>query len=313
MASAWEIPPAVSGSLARAASPSSTAPGANPARARRATRARPAGAVSGAAPSRRSRRNGHAAIQRSSAARALAAERSLVGEPRHQQLTVGQRRGVELEAAADEDLQVVGGRASGRQAKVHPHPGAGGGARGDVEPERAPHRRLEPVGADHQRTAPDLAPDAQADGSPVLDLGPLDGGVLVETHAGRRARRAEERVVEPEPSLRQCGRLRASGRGEGGRGGEAEAVVADGGERAPAHGVAQPEAPEHRHAPRHDPLAAGLLARKTPGVVDVDPQPGAAQQDGQRRPGRSAARDDDVYGHGRGQGMKRGLSAKARR
>ncbi len=244
-----------------------------------------------------------------------AAERPLVAEPCHEELTVGQRRGVELVATADEDLQVVGERASRRQAKVHPHAGAPRGTRGDVEPKRAPHRRLEPVGADHQGGAPELSPDAQPDGPPAFELDPLDGGVLVETHAGRRAGRADEHVVEPEAPLRQRGHLGVAGRREGGRGGEAEAVIPDGRKRAAADGVAQPEALEHRHAAWHDPLAAGLVAREAPGVVEVDAQAGAAQQDRQRRPGRSAARDDDVYGHGKGHGhgMKRGLSAKARR
>ena len=125
---------------------------------------------------------------------------------------------------------------------------------------------------------------------------------------GCRAGGADEHLVEPEAPLRQRAPLRMSARREGGRGGEAEAVVPDRRERAPADGVTQPEAPEHRHAsrhnpfptsPPHDPFAAGLLAGKTPGLEHVDAQAGPSQQDRQRRPRRPTARHDDVNGiHG---------------
>ena len=203
--SACAMPPAVSGSVARAASPSSTAPGANPARARRVTGARPASFVSGVAPSSQSRSSGCSPIQRVHRVARVRPERVAIAERREQQLAVGKRRRVQLVTAADEDLQARRLLPAGREAIVHAHADAPGfaGPPAAIEPERAAHRRIEAVRADHQSAAAQLAADVEADRASPRDRGAFDRRVLEHAHAGRRPRRREQRLVQMQAPLRE--------------------------------------------------------------------------------------------------------------
>ena len=192
---------------------------------------------------------------------------------------------------------MVGRGAARGEAKVRAHAHARDARRGaSVEAQRAAHARAEAVGADDEPAAAQVAADAQADRAPPLDDGALDGRVLEDAHAGRGARRRDERLVEPEAALRQHRRGRAVDVGEGALGLQAEAVIAHARDANAAHGAQQPEPPQHGDARGHDALAAGLFARKAVAVVELDREARAPQHDGERGARGAGARDQDV-GH----------------
>jgi len=218
-------------------------------------------------------------------------ERVAVTERREQQLAVGQRRNVQLVAASHEDLEPVGADLAFGESEVHTHADARSTALSAFEAERSPHRRFDAVGADDQPAAPDLVTDDEPDRAAVAADRAVHGHLLEHAHPGRRARRADQHVVEPEPPLGQRREAAAGADRERALHAEAEAVVADAAQPAAAHLLAQPEALEHADPGRHDALAARLLAREASRVEHVDPQPGPPEQDRQRGAGRPGARD----------------------
>jgi hypothetical protein len=241
-----------------------------------------------------------------------AAERAAVAERREQERAVGQRRDVELAAAPDEDLEPVGPRLTGGELEVPADadaPAAASACPGRTpEAQRAAHRRLDAVGADHQARPAECPADGEPDGPSLLDHRSVHRGPLEHADAGGRGRLREQHGVEPEPALGQHGERAPVPRREPALGGDAEAVIADAGERPAPDRGAQAEALEHRDARGHDPLAAGLVAREAARLVELDRQPRAPEQDGGGGPGRAPPGDYDVS-HGR----KRGLAANARR
>ena len=198
------------------------------------------------------------------------------------------------------------GSRPGGQAEVHPRAHAATAGRG-VQVQAAADARGETVGPDDQRGRADLAADAQPDGTVAGALDPLDLGVLEDGHAGRGAGRVQQRPIEMESPLPQ----RDDAAAERALGGQTKAVIADRLQRAAADSLTQPQSIEHRDTGGQDSFAAGLLAREAARIVDVDPQPGASQQQRQRRPGGTGPRDGDIYRPG--QGTNLGFCAKARR
>ncbi len=78
-------------------------------------------------------------------------------------------------------------------------------------------------------------------------------------------------------------------------------MVAHAGERVGRRPRRAGRAAENGDAGRHEPLAARLLAREAAGLEELDAQAGAPEQDGERRAGGPAARDQTyVYGPGIG-------------
>jgi 1,4-dihydroxy-2-naphthoate polyprenyltransferase len=230
---------------------------------------------------------------------------------RHRHLAGGQRGHVQLVAGGHEHLDQRGRGQPRGQTKMGAQPQPRPGTRSSLEPRLATQERARSVRGHHQAGGHRLPLDTNAGHAIAREEWFLHRYSVVGPHAGRGAGGGEEGGVEAQPPLPQAVPGYSRGRRKLAGYLPAEAVVADPGERGAGDGIGQAQPVEHRHPRRHDPLGAGLFTGEELALEELHLQAGAPEQDGQRRPRRTAAGDHDVshWLVRPGIGKKRGLLA----
>ena len=179
----------------------------------------------------------------------------------NEQLASRQCGDVELVAFAEKDVHPRRELDSRSQPEVRAHAGTPAAHR-PVESEGSPQRRVHPVRGYRERRAALHAVDEQTDDPTARDDRGFDGCARSSLHPRRRGRRLEQHAVEHGATLGAAGHQHPV-RTRKGRGRDcATEVIANAEERHAPNGRGQPEAFERRDAGRHEPLAAGLLARE---------------------------------------------------
>jgi hypothetical protein len=134
----------------------------------------------------------------------IARDRGAFGERGKHDLSVGQRRQVQLVARGEEDLDALGHADAGGQSKVRAQAEPGPAVGWTVEAGAATQDRARSVGGHHQAGAVRLTGSVHTGHAAGVHERRIHAHALAHGDAGRRARRREQHRIEVQSALAEA-------------------------------------------------------------------------------------------------------------